>query len=200
MQSHVDAARAQQVRALCQLFCQDEAAPISKWVLRGSGTALEWGVFAERPDAVRVTLRDDRRRRCTLVVDEQGRCRTTPAELRRFGVGAGAPWSAAEVPDDQGSRGATIERAFLVAAVLLMAGALLWIATEASTTRDLVLGLCVAALGLGIGESARGARAGDASIAVTLTPETAALLRDHLARTYARARERVADAQSMVGD
>lgn len=200
MQSHVDAARAQQVRALCQLFVQDEAAPISKWVLRGTGTALEWGVFAERPSGVRVRVRDERGVRCCVVIDEQGRCFTTPAELRRHGVGESAPWSAAVRGDDGAPHGALVERGFLVAAVLLIGAALLWIATEATGTRDLVLGLAVAALGLGIGESARGARDGDASIAVTLTPATATRVREQLARTYAAARERVARAQSIVGD
>jgi hypothetical protein len=200
MQSHVDAARAQQVRALCQLFVQDEAAPISKWVLRGSGTALEWGVFAERPSGVRVRFRDERGARCTVVVDERGRCFTTPAELRRHGLGETAPWSAVERRDDDAPRGALVERGFLVAAVVLIGAALLWIATEAAGTRDLVLGLAVAALGLGLGESARGARDGDASIAVTLTPAAATLLREQLARTYTAARERVARAQSIVGE
>lgn len=200
MQSHVDAARAQQVRALCQLFVQDEAAPISKWVLRGSGTALEWGVFDERPSGVRIRVRDAHGTRCTLAVDERGRCFTTPAELRRHRRSAVAPWSAVERSDTASSRGAMIERGFVVGAVLLIGVALLWIATEASGVRDLVLGLAAAAVGIAVGESARGARDDDASIAVTLTPAMATIVRDQLARTYAAARERVARAQSIVGD
>lgn len=201
MSSLSDAARAQQVRALCQLFLQDEAAPISKWLLRGSGVSLEWGVVAERPSGVRVAWREGRGRRVRLLIDEQGRCLATPAAVAAFGDAPDAPWRpVSDATHAAMSRGAGLERGLMLAALAIMALALGWTATEAASARDVVLGLAGFAAGLALGESARAARSGDCCVPVTLAPATAQRVREQLAATYATARERVARAQSLAGD
>ncbi|MCU0626803.1 MAG: hypothetical protein MUF21_10030 [Gemmatimonadaceae bacterium] len=201
MSFHTAASRAHQVRALCQLFVDEDVAPFARWTLRGTGARLMRTGIDAQPCGVRLQWPVSRRAGAALEIDGTGACYATPHHFARYRDRADAPWLPVADEALRASRaGQGHERWLLAIAASVITAACAFVSVAATSPVQVIVGACVAVIGVVMGVSARLAGSDHASIPVTPTPEVAAWLHERLAATYRVARTRVVGTTSMVGD